>query len=62
MAPDQQPVRAVRLSPMLVDIKNAVRELRARVPDSALVDLAEQKIARIERRQDMDEDHGKRGR
>ena len=47
---------------MLLDIKDAVRELRARVPDSALVDLAEQKIARIERRQDMDEDHGKRGR
>ena len=59
MASDQRPRAAPAVvSRMLIDIKDAIRELRSRVPDSVLVDLAEQKIDMIERRHGSDEDHG----
>ncbi|HEY7383198.1 MAG TPA: hypothetical protein VH743_05970 [Beijerinckiaceae bacterium] len=47
---------------MLGEIKDAVRALRARMPDSVLIDLAEQKIAMIERRHRPDEHRREPGR
>ena len=63
MAPDQRPVAApVVVARMLIEIRDAVRELRITMPDSVLVDLAEQKIDMIERRNNAGEDDGKAAR
>lgn len=63
MAPDHQSASGhIVLSPMLGEIKDAVRALRARMPDSVLIDLAEQKIAMIERRHRPDEHRREPGR